>query len=129
MARPLLANVGNSNPEDSGHDDALQKSPENQLRKTPRSCRHYCGQGKQKNGGNDYLAPTDALSKSSAEWRAERNAKGCGADGSSHLGFGGVEYLLKEWQQRLCGVEIEKRSDPGERYSNYGSRVIAAVRG
>ena len=40
-------------------------------------------------------------------------------------GLGGVEDLLEERQQRLGGVEIEKRADPGEGHRDDGARVIA----
>ena len=72
---------------------------------------------------HDDLAAADALGQRSAKRSAEGDAEGGGADGASDRRLGGVEELLEERQQRLGGVEIEKRANPGEGYRNDGAGI------
>ncbi len=85
MARPLLGDVGNGDAKDSGHHEALEKSPEDKLRKPTRGRCQDGGQCQQEDGEHDDLAAADALGQRSAKGRAERDAEGCGTDGASDL--------------------------------------------
>ncbi len=128
MSRPLFGDVGDGDAENSRHHDALQKTPEDQLRQPVCGGCHNSGQCDQKDGEHDDLAASDALGQRSAKGRAQGNAEGCGADGAADLRFGGVEDLLEERQQRLGGVEIEKCADPGERHRDDGAGIVRRAR-
>ena len=123
MSRPLFGNVGNGDAEDSRHRDALQKPPEDQLRKPVRGSRKDGGKCEQKDGEHDDLATADALGQRSAKGCAEGYAEGSGTHCASDRRLGGVEYLLEERQQWLGGVEIEKRTNASKRYRDDGSGI------
>ena len=129
MARPLFGNVGDGDAKDSGHGDALEETPEDQLRKPVRGGGKDGGQGKQEDGEHDDLAASDALGQRAAEGRAEGNAEGCGTDGAPDLRLGGVEDLLEERQQRLGGIEIEECADPSEGHRDDRAGIASIVGG
>ena len=127
MARPLLGNVGDGDAEDSRHHHALEKTPEDQLRKPTRGGCQDGGQGEQEDREHDDLAAADALGQRSAEGSAEGDAEGCSTDGAPDLRLGGVEDLLEERQQRLGCVEIENAPIPA-RVTAMTARVSGSSR-
>ena len=86
------------------------------------------GSGQQEDGEHDELAPAHTLGQGSAKGRAESDSEGGCADRAPHLGFGGMKDLLEERQQRLSGIEIEERRNPGKGHRDDGARVTSSLR-
>jgi hypothetical protein len=113
-SRPLFGDVGDGDDEDAGGDEALEKAPEREGMEAGGGGGEQRAEGEREHGEQDGALAIELFAEEGEQRGGDGHAEGGGADGEADVGFGGVEDLREERQQRLHAVEIEEGEGAAE---------------
>ena len=126
LGRPFFADVGNDYGDDAGNHDPLEETPEYELSERGGGCGEKRGDGYAEDGVDDDTLAWKAFGERSEDGSSDCDAEGRGRDGHADSGFGGVEDLREEREDRLRAVELEEGANAakGDGGSSLGGGVV-----
>ncbi len=108
LRRPFFSDVSDDDGDDAGDHNALQESPEDELRERSGSGGEQCWDGDAENREDDHAFACEALSQRAEDGCGDGHAERSGGNSHADAGFGGVKEMGEKRQERLRAVELKK---------------------